>query len=130
MRVVGRNDFLSGQGALREQDDVVADDVEALRPILEEETVTDVIVEEVVLHRGVVGAVNRDRPVKREMHRAVFEILARSRILAEVPVKGVSSQQALLAGAMDLDSLDVSFAGRTPPIGPWIMTWAPNPSLA
>ena len=106
--IVRGGDFLPGGRPFRQQHDVAADHVEALRPVFEEEPVAQVVVAEIVLHRGVVGAVDGDGPVEGAVDRAVAEILSRTLVEAQVPVEGIAAEQALLAGPGDLHALEAA----------------------
>ena len=110
--IVRLQEFLARHGLPAQRHDIPADDIEALRSVLEKDAVTQVVVAEVILHERGLRAVDGNRAVERMPHHAVAEVLPHAALGDHVPVHRVTSERTLLPHAVKLHALDETPAVR------------------
>ncbi len=102
---VGGENALSVSRDLGAETEIAGDGIAALGSILKEVSVAEIVVADVALHPGVVGAMDGDATVEALPHAAVREVLAVDRA-HHVPVHRVPGHQSLLPHEVQLDAFD------------------------
>ena len=95
-----------GFGFLGAEYEVVEDLVVVFGPVFEEDTVANMVVDDVVFNTGVGRAVNGDALLEAVVDRGAFNILTLD-LATEVPMSWVAAKQVALASSEVLDALYV-----------------------